>query len=40
MKLWESIDELWFQFNTVAIGFREPNASWKRGPHWIEPLLQ
>jgi len=39
MKLWESVDELWFQFKTIAIDFQEPNARWKGGPHGIEPLL-
>jgi len=31
MKLGESVDELWFQFKTVATSFREPNARWKEG---------
>jgi len=29
-----------FQFKTIAIGFREPNARWKGRLHGIEPLIQ
>jgi len=40
MKLWESVDELWLEFEIDAIGFWELNARWKRCPNGIEPILQ
>jgi len=36
MELWESIDGLWLEFDTISIGFWEPNARRKGCPNGIE----